>query len=105
MITKRQFENTLKKIMEHNQYADNMVTVEECDKASKWTPTDLIMREYYNNGCGSAKGFLGITPKRCMDAFEYIQEHKLELVQARYINERGVNNFGFPLWSNYDLQR
>lgn len=105
MLSQKQFENTLNKIMEHNRYNEKMVTVEECNKYDKWTPTDLIMREYYNNGGGSAKGFLGITPKRCEEAFDYIQEHKQELVQKRYINEKGYNNFGFPLWTNYDLGR
>lgn len=103
MLSKRQFEQVLKNIILHCDYSDEMVTVEECSKYNVWTPCDMIMREYYQNGCISAPMLLGITSKRCQDAFDYIQNHKEELIQAHYINERGINNYGRTLWSNYDL--
>lgn len=103
MITERQFNNTLKKVMDCNLYPKNALTTSVCNRMEKWTPTDLILREYYNNGGGSAKGFLGITTKRCIEAYEYIKEHQHELALADYYNETGYNNWGFKLWDNFHI--
>jgi hypothetical protein len=62
-MTEKTFKSYLKKVMEHNDYTSDMTTVDVCNEKDKWTPCDLILREYYNNGGGSAKGFLGITTK------------------------------------------
>ena len=97
------FLNRLHTVMEHNEYSEEMITVEECDKHGKWTPTDLILREYYNNGGGSSKGFLGITPSDCIKCYEFIKENQEALRELNYYNEKGFNNFGFPLWSNYNV--
>lgn len=97
------FMNKLKKIMEHCEYTPEMITVVECDKKDKWTPCDLVMREYYNNGCGSAKGFLGIYPYECKQLADYIKENQEELRQMNYYNKKGISNFGFTLWDNYNL--
>ena len=99
----RWFMNKLKKIMEHNDYEPNMITVEECDKEGKWTPVDLVMREYYNNGGGSAKGFLGIYPYECEQLAKYIVENQKELRAMNYYSKEGINNFGISLWDNYNL--
>lgn len=91
----------LKAVMEHNEYAPQEITVEECTKVNRWTPTDLILREYLNNGGGSAKGFLGLTRKECFDCVEYIEAHLEELIARDMINEVGKNNWGFTLRTNY----
>lgn len=106
-MTREEFEATMEKIAKHNDYPLNACkTVEECDKIGErgsWTPVDLVCREYYNNGCGSAKGFLGISPEECEQCFDYIRDHQKELKKERRYNENGYNNFGFPLWHDYIL--
>lgn len=106
-MKKDRFERLMVKIATYNEYPLNACqTVDECNKIGEngsWTPVDLVCREYYNNGCGSAKGFLGITPKECKECFDYILEHQEELKQENRYNKDGYNNFGFPLWSDYNL--
>lgn len=102
-MTLRRLNNVLKKIMEHNNYKENWLTVDMCDSVGIWTPVDLICREYYNNGCGSAKGFLGITPEMCEEAFDFIRENNDYFVEQKMLNKDGYNNSGFPLWYDYKL--
>ncbi len=97
----RWFLNRLHTIMKHNEYSEDMITVTACDKQNQWTPTDLILREYYNNGGGSSKGFLGISRSECYRCFKFIKENQSELKQLDYYNETGFNNFGFKLWDKY----
>lgn len=102
-MTEQEFMKIVKKVMEHNQMTG--MTVEECDKNGLWTPIDLIIREYLNNGGGSANGFLGIRQYTCVACYDYICEHKQELIDKHLINQNGYNNFGIPLWKNYDFER
>lgn len=102
-MTDRKFNNIIKKVMAHNNYTEDMQTVAVCNEHQSWTPCDLVIREYLNNGCGSAKGFLGITAGMCEQAFDYICEHKETLISADKINKDRWNNSGFPLWHNYDF--
>lgn len=97
------FENILKDVMEHNEYKENETTVSVCDTLNRWTPCDLIIREYLNNGGGSAKGFLGITTLQCEKAYNYIKEHKEEFISKNMINKNGHNNWGISLWENYNF--
>ena len=102
---KKWFENTLKKIMEYNEYPEGALTVEACTAINKWTPCDLIAREYLNNGGGSAKGFLGLYPYQCKKAYDYMCEIKQELIEKGMVNKEAWNNSGFPLWDNYEFDR
>lgn len=95
------FVNRLKKVMEHNDYTNDMLTVDICTDKDVWTPTDLILREYYNNGGGSAKGFLGLTKAETIRCYEFIRENQEMLKEMNYYSEEGYNNFGFRLWHNY----
>jgi len=97
------FLNRLHTIMEHNDFSEEMITVEECEKQGKWTPTDLILREYYNNGGGSSMGFLGISSRECIRSYEFIKENQKLLKEMGYYNETGYNNFGFKLWDNWEV--
>lgn len=97
------FINKLKKVMEHNNYADDCLTVDKCNAIDSWTPCDLIAREYLNNGGGSAKGFLGITSGECIDCFFYMRKIKQELIDLNYISETARNNFGITLRKNYNF--
>lgn len=99
----RWFQNRLHTIMEYCGYTEDMITVEKCDERNKWTPTDLILREYYNNGGGSSKGFLGISCKECIRCYEFIKEHQQEFKEMNYYNETGRNNCGFTLWTNWKV--
>ena len=96
------FEKTLKDVATHNEH-DGVMTVAECEKKGIWTPCDLIIREYLNNGAGSSRGFLGISPARCIRAYNYAKTIKQELIEKDLISEEAWNNSGFPLWSNYDF--
>ena len=102
---KKWFLNRLKTIMNHNEYKEDWLTTEKCTPEDKWTPCDLIAREYLNNGGGSAKGFLGILPSECKRCYYYMCEIKQELIDSDMINEKAWNNFGFPLWNNYNFDR
>ena len=105
-VLPRWFRNRLHKIMEHNGYSEDMITTRECEKVGEygqWTPVDLVLREYYNNGGGSSMGFLGITTKDCIRCYEFIREHQ-ELLQALDMyNEIGKSNWGFTLWTNWEV--
>lgn len=97
------FTNCLKKVAEHNDYTSDMMTVSACDPCGKWTPADLIAREYLNNGAGSAKGFLGITPSKCREAYAYMCENRQTLIDLDLVSKEAWNNHGFPLWVNYNF--
>lgn len=97
------FENRIKTIMAHNDYSDDMVTVAVCTEKGRWTPCDLIAREYLNNGGGSAKGFLGITRAECIKCYDYMRKVKQELIDKDMVNKKAWNNSGFPLWDNYNF--
>lgn len=102
-MKKETFEKIIEKVKEYNDFDTNENTVEECTKNNHWTPCDLIIREYLNNGGGSAMGFLGISATQCKNAYYYICDNKNELISKDMINENGWNNFGFSLWSNYNF--
>ena len=104
------FKNRIETIMKHNDYAEecgitdpSQATATNCAAKDKWSPCDLILREYYNNGCGSARGFLGITPSQCRKGYLFIVEHQEELKAMDMYSKEGWNNFGFPLWHDYRL--
>lgn len=100
------FRHRLEKIMAHNGYDKDMTTTETCNKVGEkgqWTPVDLVLREYYNNGGGSSMGFLGITTKDCIRCYEFIKEHQELLQELDMYNEIGKSNWGFTLWTNYQV--
>lgn len=97
------FLDKLNKIAKYNDYPKGYLTVKQCDTIHKWTPADLVAREYLNNGCGSARGFLGISCDTCEKCYRYMCEIKEELIAQDLISEKAVNNSGFPLWSNYEF--
>lgn len=103
-MLKRWFKNRLTTIMRHNGYTSSMITVEECEKKNKWTPCDLILREWLNNGGGSSKGFLGITRSECRKCFLYICDNKQELIDLDMISKDATNNAGFPLWYSWHFE-
>lgn len=104
-MIKKWFMNRLYKIMDYldPDYTADMLTEKACNLKEKWTPCDLILREYYNNGGGSAPGFLGFSRAECIKCYKYIIENKEELLQLNYISKDGWNNSGFPLWKNYEI--
>ena len=97
-MEKKDFDKIIAQVKKHNDYGKDWDTVKECEKHGKWTPVDLICREYLNNGGGSARGFLGITPKKCEDAYHYIVDHNQEIYEQGLLHQEGWNNSGFPLW-------
>lgn len=99
------FKNRIKKIMAHNGYLEDMVDANTCEKHNKWTPCDLIAREYLNNGGGSSKGFLGTMPSECRRCYYYMIENKDYLIANDLISKEAWNNSGFPLWHDYNFDR
>ena len=99
----RWFKNRLKTIMKHYGYGEEQITAKECDKTNNWTPCDLIAREYLNNGGGSARGFLGISPSECVRCYDYMCENNDYLIMNDLVNERATNNSGFTLWTNWNF--
>lgn len=100
----RWFKNKLKTIMKHNgRKEDESISADDCDKLGVWTPCDLIAREELNNGGGSARGFLGITPSDCHKCYNYMKEHKEYLVDNNLISEKAWNNSGYPLWHSHNF--
>lgn len=100
---KRWFMNRLLTIMKHNNYTDDMLDVSHCNAHNKWTPCDLIAREYLNNGGASARGFLGISKTECIRSYNYMREIKEELLKKNYVNESAWNNSGIRLWKEYNF--
>ena len=97
------FRNRLKKIMEHNEYPEDCLTVTNCLTIDNWSPCDLIAREELNNGGGSAGGFLGITPTECHKCYYFMKENKQLFIDKDLISKTAWNNSGFQLWDNYDF--
>lgn len=102
-MIKKWFINRLKTIMADNEIKDEEMFVEGAEKNGHWTPTDLILREEYNNGGGSAKGFLGISTAECHKCYHYIKENQEELKKLGYYSEVGINNWGITLWTNWNV--
>ena len=100
-MKKSTFEKNLVKFMEFNGCKE--LTVTKCDLLGVWTPIDLIMREYYNNGGGNYACYGFKTIRAFDNMVDYIVEHQKELRAKNLYNKDGYNAFGFPLWSNYKL--
>lgn len=97
------FRNRLTTVIKHNEYEDDWLTTDVCNEHDKWTPCDLILREYLNNNGGSSRGFLGITRSECKRCYDFIRENKKELIDRNYINREGWNNSGLTLWKNWNF--
>lgn len=99
----RWFRNRMTTIMNHNDYTQDMITVKVCEEKDKWTPADLVLREYYNNGGGSAKGFLGLMPRECIKCYEFIKENQNTFKDLDLISQKGYNNYGCTLWTEWKV--
>lgn len=64
----------------------------------KWTIADLFIRQWLNNG-GDGFGM-----KNVRNMYEYLCSKKAELIEYNLINKEARNNFGFPLWANYEFE-
>ena len=100
-MTTAYFNKRLLKFMEDNGCKE--LTVTKCDLLGVWTPVDLIMREYYNNGGGNHKNYGFRTLKSFYNMVDYIREHQQELREKNLYNKDGYNPFGFQLWKDYQL--
>ena len=97
------FKNRMKTIMSHNKYGEDWITTTVCEEHGKWTPCDLVIREYLNNGGGSSQGFLGLTRSECIRCYDFIKGNKEDLIAMDYINKDGWNSSGFPLWKDWNF--
>jgi hypothetical protein len=62
-----------------------------------WTLADLFIRQWLNNGWD---GF-GMVHVESM--FDLLSKHKQLLIDNNMLSKDGYNNFGFPLWKNYNF--
>ena len=97
------FINRLNTIKKHNRYESDWNTTEICNTHDKWTPCDLIAREYLNNNGGSAKGFLGISRAECIRCYDYMVKNRNALISMDYVNAEAWNNSGITLWKHYNF--
>ena len=62
-----------------------------------WTFADLFIRRFLNDGCD------GYGLKNVVKVYRFLCKNKQLLIKHNMISKRGVSNFGFVLWTNYDI--
>ena len=65
----------------------------------QWTLADLFARQWLNNGW-DGYGMVNVE-----EMYNLLCEHSEMLVEENMISERGYNNFGFPLWEDFDFDQ
>ena len=63
----------------------------------KYTLADLVIRQYLNNG-GNGFGMVNVE-----NNYFWLKEIKDDLIKHNLVSESAKNNFGFPLWENYNF--
>jgi hypothetical protein len=63
----------------------------------QWTLVDLFARQWLNNGCD---GFGMVNVKKM---YKLLCENKQLLIDNNMISKEARNNFGFPLWEEYNF--
>jgi len=98
---------SLRKIREKNKiierlrkYSDES-NLSECpfykyNNTKKWTIADLFIRQYLNNGMD------GFGLKNVCRMYKFLCIHRETLIRNKMVSENGWNNFGFPLWKNFE---
>jgi len=77
-----------------NHY-DDKAPIEVNDE--QWTLADLFARQWLNNGWD------GFGMVNVEEMYNLLCEHSEMLVEENMISERGFNDFGFPLWEDFDF--
>lgn len=117
-MTTQQFYRVLNKVCNHvNDYFKGLKGEEKYKiREWFWTPCDMIIKECLMRREKHSKIYLGITQQECLDAFNYICEHKEELIEKDMISEDGfvLENKMYEngksrivhvaLWKHYDFQ-
>ena len=62
-----------------------------------WTIADLFIRQHLNNG-SDGFGMMNVAK-----VYKYLVGHKEELIECNLLSKDGINNFGFTLWTNYNI--
>ena len=62
-----------------------------------WTIADMFVRQHLNNGCD------GFGMENVAKVYKYLVKRKAELIECNLVSKDGINNFGFILWTNYDI--
>ena len=63
----------------------------------KYTLADLMIRQWLNNGCD---GFEMVNVK---ENYDWLVSIKDDLIKHNLLSKHASNNFGFPLWENYNI--
>jgi len=63
----------------------------------KWTLPELMIRQFLNNG-GDGFGMTNVDYN-----YGWLKSIKEDLINYDLISDSGKNNFGFPLWNNYNF--
>ena len=93
-------EEIIEKLLENCEadYSDPKYrNVNSANDAVVWTLCDLFVRQWLNNG---ADGFGMINVEKM---YELLVDNLDVLIENDMLNEDGYNNFGFPLWSEYQI--
>ena len=95
MTTKKEIiEYLLKNCEDEKEYKD---PIYHNVNDKKWTIAELFIRQWLNNGCD------GFGMENVHEVYDYLVEHKAQLIEYNLLSESGVNNSGFPLWENYNI--
>ncbi len=84
----------LKSFMDRDEYSKD-IYIHANDE--KWTLADLIIRQYLNNNCDGF-GMVDVA-----STYDWLCTIKDDLIKYNLVSKNGVNNFSFPLWSNYNF--
>jgi hypothetical protein len=93
-MTRPTKEQIIEKLIENCEDSNNDLRVQLEDV---WTIAELFIRQHLNNGCD------GFGMRNVAEMYEYLCEHKEELIEYDLISKVGFNNHGFPLWKDYDF--
>ena len=91
------YNRELQKVAEHNK----LNKLEWFENEGRWTPVDLVLRRYLNDG-ETSEVFLGLNEEEFQRALSYIRNNFEDLVNQKQISTYGKNNYGFELWKDFD---
>ena len=65
---------------------------------TKWTLADLFIRQWKNNMCD------GFGLVNVYEVYMYLVDHKEDLIKYNLLSKNGINNCGYSLWENYNIE-
>ena len=72
-------------------------TIVDTVNGIEYTLPELFVRQYLNNGCD------GLNMRNVVEMYEFIVDNKEHFIKHNMIGEQAYNDFGLPLWDNFDI--